>query len=189
MAIPRRVGQEVQTLRAVSRRRVYIDGDSTAARIAKRGIAPGAKESFAVRQARADLVEATKPQSKTKKFSYTEVFLGILVCVALDAFAFFVLEVETVTIGASIFQIIVWLIFTFWFTIKGCTGTSGLVKRYLLPILLDALPVIPPLTISFLATWLWEDHKGFVIAAIIPVIGMPILAIKKAWNLIKRVTK
>lgn len=91
------------------------------------------------------------------KFTLAEIILGTLATIILsiiaaigDIFSFSVLG-DLVRWGS-------WFIFTFWFTIKGCTVTSGLLKRYLIPMLVEMIPIIPTLVVTFLVTVYMENN-------------------------------
>lgn len=102
-------------------------------------------------------VETSQSPSNNPKFTLTEIILGTLVCIILsiiaaigDVFSFSILG-DLVRWGS-------WLVFTFWFTIKGCTVTSGLVKRFLVPMLVEMIPIVPTLVVTFLVTTYMENH-------------------------------
>ena len=90
-------------------------------------------------------VDASAGQSKTadgsagenkaphqKKFTMTEILLGSLVCIVLDIIAA-IGDFFSLSILGDLVEMGTWPIFTFWFTIKGCKTTSGLVRRWLIP--------------------------------------------------------
>lgn len=101
--------------------------------------------------------ETSSPSSGSPKFTLAEIILGSLVCIILDIIAA-IGDFFSFSILGDLVQWASWLVFTFWFTIKGCTVTSGLVKRYLIPMLIDMIPVIPTLTPTFLVTTYMENH-------------------------------
>jgi xanthosine utilization system XapX-like protein len=90
-------------------------------------------------------------------FSLAEIILG----------TFFALIIDIIAAVASLFSfgllgILVhsgtWLIFTLWFTIKGVKVTASLVRRYILPIAVQAIPFLPTTTATFLVTTYMENH-------------------------------
>ena len=93
----------------------------------------------------------------TPKFTTTEIILGSIVCIVLDVIAA-IGDIFSFSILGDIVQWASWLVFTFWFTIKGCSVTSGLVKRYLIPLAVDLIPIFPTLIFSFLVTTYMENH-------------------------------
>lgn len=101
------------------------------------------------------------------KFSTVEILLGLLVTLSIDVLAL-IFDLVSIDTGWLV-QIATWLIFTFWFTIKGVKATASLVKRFLIPIAIQFLPdwILPAqLTITFFITTYVENHPkiGFVAA-------------------------
>jgi len=91
------------------------------------------------------------------KFITAEIVLGTLVAGAID-----VISAIADFLGGGILGFIVqglsWLMFTLWFTMKGVKLTASLAKRFLVPIAVQAVPVIPTMMITFLATVYMENH-------------------------------
>ncbi len=100
--------------------------------------------------------EQADPQPQ-RKFGTAEIILGSIACIILDIIAA-IGDVFSFSILGDLVQWGSWLVFSFWFTIKGCTVTSGLAKRYLVPLLVNAIPIIPTLTPLFLITTYMENH-------------------------------
>lgn len=96
-------------------------------------------------------------EKPTPKFTTTEIILGSIVCIVLDVVAA-IGDVFSFSILGDLVQWASWLVFTFWFTIKGCSVTSGLAKRYLIPLAADLIPIFPTLIFSFLLTTYMENH-------------------------------
>lgn len=91
------------------------------------------------------------------KFSMAEIILGSLVCIILDIIAA-IGDVFSFSILGDLVQWGSWLVFTFWFTIKGCKATSSLAKRYIIPMIVQMIPIIPTLIFTFLITVYMENH-------------------------------
>ncbi len=100
--------------------------------------------------------EQADPQPQ-RKFSTAEIILGSIVCIILDVIAA-IGDVFSFSVLGDLVQWASWLVFTFWFTIKGCSVTSGLTKRYLIPLAADLIPIFPTLIFSFLITTYMENH-------------------------------
>lgn len=93
------------------------------------------------------------------KFSIIEIVIGVFFTLFLD-FTSLIFDVVALNIGWLI-QIPSWLVFTLWFTLKGVKNTNSLVKRFLMPIFLQAMPdwLIPfQLSLSFILTVLFENY-------------------------------
>lgn len=51
-----------------------------------------------------------------------------------------------------------WLLFSFWFTMKGAKATSSLMGRYIIPLAVQAIPVLPTTTATFLVSTYIENN-------------------------------
>lgn len=91
------------------------------------------------------------------KFSTVEIVLGILLGSAIDVLA---AGADVISFGAGgfILQTGTWLLFTLWFTFKGVKATASPLKRYIIPILVQAVPVLPTTAATFLVSAYVENH-------------------------------
>jgi len=93
----------------------------------------------------------------TPKFSLVELIFGTLICLGIDALSALG-DLLSVGIFGFFIQTLSWLVFTFWFTIKGAKETATLIKRFVLPIIVQIVPVLPTMTATFLVTAYFENH-------------------------------
>lgn len=91
------------------------------------------------------------------KFSMSEIFLGFLFALLIDCIA---IAADLVSGGILGFvgQTLSWLLFSFWFKIKGATIAGDPLKGYLLPIITQAIPIIPTTAATFLVRVYIENH-------------------------------
>ncbi len=86
-----------------------------------------------------------------------ETLLGSLVCLIIDLLAA-IADVFTFGIVGFFSQTLSWLVFAFWFKIKGVKATATLAKRFIIPIAIQLVPVIPTTAATFLVTVYMENH-------------------------------
>lgn len=91
------------------------------------------------------------------KFDLVEIILGSIFALLIDALAA-IADVFSFAVLGFIVQALSWLLFTLWFTLKGVSVTSSLVKRFLVPIAVQLIPVIPTTIFTFLVTVYMENH-------------------------------
>ena len=91
------------------------------------------------------------------KFSLVEIILGTLFSILIDILAA-IADFFTIGILGFFIQALTWLVFTFWFTIKGVKATASLAKRFIIPIAVQIVPLIPTLAATFLVTTYLENH-------------------------------
>jgi len=91
------------------------------------------------------------------KFGMIETLLGFLAALTIDIISGLV-DVPTVGIGGFFIQALTWLIFRFWFTIKGVKVTASLARGFVVPMLVQLVPVIPTEAATFLVTVYMENH-------------------------------
>lgn len=96
-------------------------------------------------------------ENDAPKFSLLEMIVGTMICLVIDFLAALG-DLLSVGVFGFLIQALSWLVFTFWFTIKGVKATATLSKRFLIPIIVQILPIIPTITITFLATAYFENH-------------------------------
>lgn len=138
--------------RVVSRRTATIGSDTNPA-----GPSPSIRVQKSEKERAFEKVGGHLGSSAGPKFSTTEIILGSLICIVLDILAA-IGDFFSFSLLGDLVQFASWFVFTFWFTIKGCSVTSGLAKRYLIPLLVDLIPIIPTLIITFLVTVYMENH-------------------------------
>lgn len=91
------------------------------------------------------------------KFTTAETLLGSFACLIIDLFAA-IADLFTFGVVGFFSQTLSWLVFTFWFNIKGVKVTSSVAKRFVIPIFVQLVPVIPTTTATFLVTVYMENH-------------------------------
>lgn len=90
------------------------------------------------------------------KFNLVEVILGSLVAIVIDIVSAF--ADAAAGIGGFIVQSLSWLLFTLYFYLKGATVTANLTRRFLVPIAVQLVPVIPTQIFTFLVSVYMENH-------------------------------
>jgi len=96
-------------------------------------------------------------EQENPRFSMAETLLGSLVCLIIDLLAA-IADVFTFGIVGFFSQTLSWLVFAFWFKIKGVKATATLAKRFIIPIAIQLVPVIPTTAATFLVTVYMENH-------------------------------
>lgn len=102
------------------------------------------------------------------KFNLVEVVFGSLIALTIDVVSAFA-DVPTAGIGGFVIQVLTWLLFTLVFYFKGATVTASLVRRFLVPIAVALIPVIPTQIFVFLVSVYMENHPekfGLVTTAV-----------------------
>ncbi len=99
------------------------------------------------------------------KFNLVEIILGFLLALVIDVLAAIV-DLFSLGVLGFIVQALSWLLFTLWFTLKGVKATSSLVKRFLVPLVVQLVPVVPTMIFTFLVTVYMENHPEKFGAAI-----------------------
>ena len=92
-----------------------------------------------------------------KPFSLAEIILGTFLALTIDIVAAIASALSFGFLGFFV-HAGTWLIFSLWFTLKGVKVTSSLVKRYLIPMVVQAIPFIPTTTATFLITTYMENN-------------------------------
>ena len=101
------------------------------------------------------------------KFSFIEILLGSVVALLIDIVSFFADFLAGV--GGFVVQTLSWLLFTFWFMLKGATATANLIRRFLVPIVVQVVPFVPTQMFTFLVSVYMENHPekfGLVTTAV-----------------------
>src|SRR3989344_5464461 len=91
------------------------------------------------------------------KFSMPEMMLGVLICLLFDAMATIV-GVFSFGIGSSFVKIPSFLIFELWFHLKGIKEEKSPIGPILKRMGIQAIPLIPTLTGTFLYKTLQVNH-------------------------------
>ncbi len=116
----------------------------------------------------------------TPKFNLIEIILGSMVALLIDIVSIFADLLAGV--GGFIVQSLSWLLFTLWFHLKGAKATASLVRRFLIPIAVQIVPVIPTQIFTFLVSVYMENHPekfGYVTTAV----SLAKMDIKKLKNI------
>ena len=92
-----------------------------------------------------------------KSFSLVEIIFGTIAAITIDVIAAFASAFSLGILGFFV-HAGTWLIFTLWFTIKGVNVTASLAKRYLLPMMVQAIPFLPTTTATFLMITYMENN-------------------------------
>lgn len=90
------------------------------------------------------------------KFNLVEVIFGSLIALTIDIVSIFADLLAGV--GGFVVQSLSWLLFTFWFTMKGATATATLIRRFLVPIATQIIPFVPTQIFTFLVSVYMENH-------------------------------
>lgn len=90
------------------------------------------------------------------KFNLVEVILGSMIALIIDIVSIFA-DVAA-GVGGFVVQTLSWLLFTLWFHFKGASATANLVRRFLVPIAVQIIPVIPTQIFTFLVSVYMENH-------------------------------
>lgn len=96
-------------------------------------------------------------ENETPKFSLVEMIIGAMICLFIDFLAALG-DLLSAGVFGFLIQALSWLVFTFWFTIKGARATATLSKRFVIPIIIQIVPIIPTITATFLVTVYFENH-------------------------------
>ncbi len=91
------------------------------------------------------------------KFNLVEIILGSLFAFTIDILAA-ITDLLSFGILGFLVQGFSWLMFTLWFTLKGVKATASLAKRFIIPIVVQFVPILPTMTITFLITVYMENH-------------------------------
>jgi hypothetical protein len=90
------------------------------------------------------------------KFNLIEIILGSMVALLIDIVSIFADLLAGV--GGFVVQTLSWLLFTFWFYLKGASVTANMVRRFLVPIAVQLVPFIPTQIFTFLVSVYMENH-------------------------------
>ena len=91
------------------------------------------------------------------KFNLVEIILGSLFAFTIDILAA-IADFFSFGVLGFLVQGFSWLIFTLWFTLKGVKATASLAKRFIIPVVVQFVPLIPTMIITFLITVYVENH-------------------------------
>ncbi|MEI6479551.1 MAG: hypothetical protein WCO21_01830 [bacterium] len=88
------------------------------------------------------------------KFGMVELFLGSFFCLLLDLLS----AITAIAFVGLFVKSFSWLIFTFWFKIKKCHVADSLIGRFLVPVFVNLIPIVPTLAATFLVSAYMENH-------------------------------
>ena len=113
------------------------------------------------------------------KFNLVEILFGSLVALVIDIVS--AIADVAAGIGGFFIQSLTWLLFTLWFTLKGATATANLVRRFLVPIGVQIIPVLPTQIFTFLVSVYMENHpeKFSLVTTAVSVSKMDVKKIKE----------